>query len=208
MPKTKGNKKNATKETSTEVTVAEAMTKADYISALVTVGVTPAARAKKDELEKLYLDNLPAIELMGRVKDNKKACAIKSFGAHGTSGLCPKCKTKTKDLYADCAEYQKILGIKKAASKKARKMGHRTGNALWFTRKGKSNNKFCEAILKAGEAGLTMAEVRKARWNPKKYAFNETLTRLIADGFVVRDADGRFKVTDAGIEASGRKKAA
>lgn len=204
----KDKKNDKAKETSKELTQVT-MTKADYISALTSIGVTPNARAKKAELEKLYADNLTAIELMGRVKDNKKLCAIKTFGAHGTSGLCPKCKSKTKDLYADCAEYMKILGTKKAANKKARKMGHRTGSDLWFTRKGKANNKFCKAILKAGEAGLTMAEYRKnKKLNPKGYAFNETLTRLISDGFVTRDADGRFKVTPAGIEASGAKKAA
>ena len=205
----KANKKAETKETSTDVAVAEVkMTKADYVSALTLVGVEMKARTTVAELEKLYADNLPAIELMGRLKDNKKACLIKSFGAHGSSGLCPKCKTKSAGVYSDCSAYMAILGIKKSVMKKLRMMGHRTGTALWFTRKGKANNKFCEAVLKAGEAGLTMAEARNMKWNPKKYAFKETLERLISDGYVTRDKDGRFKVTEAGIVASGREQKA
>ena len=86
-------------------------------------------------------------------------------------------------------------------------MGHRTGNDLWGTRKKTYANDFCSAILKAGDTGMTMTEVRKAKWNPKGYSFNETTDRLIKEKLVTK-VDGRITITDVGVELSGNKKAA
>jgi hypothetical protein len=144
------------------------------------------------------------LELLSRLAENKKLCLIKSFGAHGTSGICPKCKKTQKAVYSDCSAYMALKGVTKAASSKKRKMGHRTGNALWGTRKTTYANRYCRAILDAGEAGMSMTEVRKAKWNPKSYSFNETTDRLVKEKLVTK-ADGRITVTALG---SGKKKAA
>lgn len=188
-------------------TVEESKTKADYFEELKLVGVTPPAKTLKDELEKLYNENLPKIEVVKRLPDLKKACLIKAFGDHGSSGICPKCKKQQADVYADCGIYKDIAGAVKQATKKERKMGHRTGDALWGTRKGKMNNKFCEYLLKAGDKGMTMQEAKKARWNPKGYPFNETAGRLLKEG-IVELKEGRYTVTEKGYEEAGRKKAA
>ena len=183
------------------------MTNAELIKVLDSVGVKPAAKAVKADLEKLFEENKAAIELIGRLAENKKACIVKAFGAHGQSKLCVKCKKKQKEVYADCAEYMKLAGIKKAAAKKTRMMGHRTGTDLWFTKKGKNNNKFCYALLAAGKDGLTHAEARKAKWNPKGYAFKETATRLEKDKFITVK-DGRMYVTAMGLKHAEGQKAA
>ena len=186
----------------------KSMTNAELIAALDAVGVKPAAKAVKADLEKLFEDNKTAIELIGRLKENKKACIVKAFGAHGASKLCVKCKKQTKAVYTDCAAYQKLGGVKKAAAKKTRQMGHRTGNDIWGTKKGKNNNKFCYALLNAGNAGLTHAEARKAKWNPGGYAFKETATRLEGEKLITI-ANGRMFVTEKGLkESEGKKKAA
>jgi len=183
------------------------MTNAELIKVLDSVGVKPAAKAVKADLEKLFEENKAAIELIGRLAENKKACIVKAFGSHGQSKLCAKCKKKTKAVYADCAEYMKLAGIKKAAAKKTRMMGHRTGNDIWGTKKGKNNNKFCYALLEAGETGLTHAEARKAKWNPKGYPFKETAARLEKEK-LISVKDGRMFVTAKGVKESEGKKAA
>lgn len=183
------------------------MTNAQMIEALSNVGVTAPKKAVKADLEKLMNENAASLALMERLAENKKLCLIKSFGAHGTSGICPKCKKTQKGVYSDCSAYMTLKGIKKAASSKKRKMGHRTGNALWGTRKTTYANRYCRAILDAGEAGMSMTEVRKAKWNPKSYSFNETTDRLVKEKLVTK-ADGRITVTALGLETSGKKKAA
>jgi hypothetical protein len=176
------------------------MTNAELIAALDAVGVKPAAKAVKADLEKLFEDNKEAIELIGRLKENKKACIVKAFGAHGASKLCVKCKKQTKAVYTDCAAYMKLAGIKKAAAKKTRMMGHKTGTDLWETKKGKYNNKFCHALLESGEAGLTHSEARKAKWNPKGYSFKETANRLANEDKYITVKDGRMYVTAKGLK--------
>lgn len=183
------------------------MTNAQMIEALSNVGVEAPKKAVKADLEKLMADNKSSLELMSRLAENKKLCLIKSFGAHGSSGICPKCKKTQKAAYSDCAAYMALKGVKAAASTKKRKMGHRTGNALWGTRKTTYANRYCRAILDAGDAGMNMTEVRKAKWNPKSYSFNETTDRLVKEKLVTK-ADGRITVTDLGLELSGKKKAA
>ena len=180
------------------------MTNAQMIAALDSIGVKPPAKAVKADLEKLMEDNKAALDLMTRTESNKKACIIKAYGAHGTSSLCGKCKKKQSSVYNDCSEYQKLLGIKKEASKKTRKMGHRTGGSIFGTRKKTMANRFCRALLDAGEAGLSMAEARKAKWNPKSYAFKETADRLLSEK-LVEIRDGRYYVTELGYEQSGRR---
>ncbi len=187
-------------------TDSKAMTNAEMIERLNSIGVTPAKKAKKEDLEKLLAENAEVLALMDRLADNKEACLVKSFGAHGSSGLCPKCKKKQVAVYNDCAAFMNLKGVKKAASKKTRKMGHRTGTELWGTRKKTYANDFCKAVLGAGEAGLSMTEARKAKWNPKGYSFNETADRLVSEGIAVKK-DGRIFVTELGIEQSGRKAA-
>jgi hypothetical protein len=54
---------------------------------------------------------------------------------------------------------------------------------------------------------MSMTEVRKAKWNPKSYSFNETTDRLVKEKLVTK-ADGRITVTALGLETSGKKKAA
>ena len=183
------------------------MTNADLIAALDSVGVKPKSGTVKADLQKLYDENKAGIELIGRLPDLKKACLIKSFGAHGTSKLCVKCKKKTAAVYGDCAEYVKIVGLKKVAAKKKRVMGHATGTDLWFTRKGTYANEFCKALLKSGVKGLNSTEARKAKWNPKGYAFKETSDRLLKEKWVIK-TDGRLFVTDAGVAKSKEKLAA
>lgn len=209
---------NATKANDTKakasdksVIVAEekdkAMTNAELIAVLDSVGVKPAAKAVKADLEKLFEENEAAIELMARVPELKKACIVKAFGAHGQSKLCVKCKKKTKAVYDDCAAYEKIAGIKKVAAKKTRNIGGATGKDLWFTVKGTYANKFCKAILEAGDKGITHAEARKASWNPKGYPFKQTAERLLNEKWITTK-DGRMYVTDTGVAKSKEKIAA
>jgi hypothetical protein len=62
--------------------------------------------------------------------------------------------------------------------------------------------------LRAGEKGLTHIEARKAKWNPKGYAFKETADRLEKEKLILIK-DGRMFVTDKGLkESEGKKKAA
>lgn len=204
--KANANNKAKASEKALTTTNDKGMTNKEMIEALESVGVTAPKKAVKADLQKLMDENKASLELMSRLADNKKACLIKSFGAHGTSGICPKCKKQQKAVYEDCAAYQKLAGVKKVANKKKRKMGHRTGDALWGTTKKTYANRFCRAVLDAGENGITMAEARKARWNPKSYSFNETKERLLKEKLITMK-DGRMFVTDLGFEQSGRKAA-
>lgn len=200
MGKKKDNAKPEDKAVSTDVkSTEETKTKQDYFDALKTIGLTPPAKTVKGDLEKMYNDNLPAIELMVRLPELKKACLVKAFGDHGSSGICPKCKKKQSAVYSDCSVYKDILGNIKTSSKKDRKMGHVTGTDLWGTRKGKYNNKFCYYLLEAADKGITMGEAKKADFNPKGYAYNETLSRLLKTGLVEKRGD-RYYVTKVGIE--------
>jgi hypothetical protein len=203
---------NATKANDTKakasdksVIVAEekdkAMTNAELIAVLESVGVKPAAKAVKADLEKLFEENAAAIELMTRLPELKKACIVKAFGAHGQSKLCAKCKKKTKTVYDDCAAYEKIAGVKKAAAKKTRSIGGATGKDLWYTKKGTYAHTFCQALLDAGDKGLTHAEARKASWNPKGYPFKQTAERLLKNKWITMK-QGRMFVTAAGVAES------
>jgi len=180
------------------------LTNAQMIAALDAIGVKPPSKAVKADLEKLMEENKASLELMARTAENKKACLIKSFGAHGSSSLCAKCKKKQEGVYNDCAEFMRLLGVKKAASKKTRKMGHRTGGSIFGTRKKTMANRFCKALLDAGDAGLSMTEAVKAKWNPKSYRFNETADRLLKEK-LVELREGRYYVTELGYEQSGRR---
>lgn len=198
--------KNDSAKASDKALDTNTMTNAQMIERLNSIGVTPAKKAVKADLEKLLAENAETLALMDRVEANKDACLVKSFGAHGSSGLCPKCKKTQKAVYEDCAAYMALKGVKKAASSKKRKMGHRTGNELWGTRKKTYANDFCKAVLNAGADGLSMTEARKAKWNPKGYSFNETADRLVKEKLVTKK-DGRYFVTELGVENSGRKAA-
>jgi len=82
-----------------------------------------------------------------------------------------------------------------------RKMGNRTGNNLFGTKTNTMANTFCKALVQAGKIGLTRYDVRHARWNPKKYHFNETMERLVTEGFARYEEGGeRMCVTDLGMK--------
>lgn len=152
---------------------------------------------KKDDVWAVYTQSREKLKIYA-IKDQ---CIIKAFGDHGTSKLCEKCKAKQGDVYTACAEAAKAVTKQtiKNRVKSSRKMGHRTGDKLWGTRPNTMAKKFCQAVLNAGEAGISMPEARKARWNPKKYNFKETATRIVQEGFAEL-RDGRFYVTQLGIE--------
>lgn len=209
MSKKKDNQKTEVKAEDKAVATVEetTMTKADYFAELKLVGVTPPAKTVKADLEKLFEENSAKIDVVKRLPDLKKACLIKAFGDHGSSGICPKCKKQQADIYKDCGIYKDIAGAVKQASKKERKMGHRTGDALFHTRKGTMANRFCKYVVDSGDKGFTMAEAKKARWNPKGYPFKESLDRLVEEGIVEKRED-RFYITDFGLEQAGKKKKA
>lgn len=212
MTKAKGNKASKAQNTKPAEAKAEdkavvvkaddkGMTNAALIAALESVGVKAPSKAVKADLEKLYEEHKNSIELVARLPELQKSCLIKSFGSHGTSGLCPKCKKTQKAVYADCAAYLALAEAKKAAAKKIRKMGHRTGKDLWGTKKGTYANDFCNDLLKAGDAGVSMKEIRKAKWNPQHHSFNESADRLVNEGIAIKK-DDRFYVTEHGLETS------
>lgn len=86
-----------------------------------------------------------------------------------------------------------------------KKMGHRTGNNLFGTKKNTIANTFCKAIVRSGKIGLTRYDVRQAKWNPKKYHFNETMQRLVNEGLARYEEEGeRMCVTELGIKEAKR----
>ena len=85
---------------------------------------------------------------------------------------------------------------------RSRKMGHRTGNSLFGTKTRTMANHFCHAVIASGSIGITMAEAKKAHWNPKKYSFNETVSRLIEENLVTIQND-RHVVTEKGLKEAG-----
>lgn len=82
---------------------------------------------------------------------------------------------------------------------RARKMGHRTGGSLFGTKTGTMANHFCHALIASGSLGITMAEAKKAHWNPKGYHFKETVSRLIKEG-IITERYGRYYVTEKGLK--------
>lgn len=167
---------------------------------LTLLGITVESD-KKDEIWKIYDENRGKLIMYQTLQDMKSKCLTKAFGDHGSSKLCQKCKDTQPDVYKACAEAaaakKKVVAEKRA--KDNRRMGHRTGDRLWGTRPNTMAKKFCEAILVAGENGITMTGARKAKWNPKGYAFNETANRLVKEG-LVELREGRYYVTQLGLE--------
>ena len=87
------------------------------------------------------------------------------------------------------------------------KMGHRTGNNLFGTKENTMANTFCKALVRAGKIGLTRYDVRHAKWNPKKYHFNETMERLVTERLARYAEDGqRMCVTDLGMKETKQLK--
>jgi len=83
-----------------------------------------------------------------------------------------------------------------AHTSRSRKMGYRTGNHLFGTRQGTMANLFCIALFEAGSKGLSMKEAKSAEWNPKRYHFNQTVSRLINEG-IAEKREGRFYLTNS-----------
>jgi hypothetical protein len=91
-------------------------------------------------------------------------------------------------------------------------LGERTGSDLFYTKGpeeapshapgGTMAYKFCVALLKAGQKGITREFVRKkAGWNPKGYDFKETYARLIREEFAFEyEKYGKYLLTPKGIE--------
>ena len=84
-------------------------------------------------------------------------------------------------------------------------IGRRTGDALFGTKVNTYANKFCRALLNAGEMGFSMAEAKNAPWNPKKHHFKDTAQRLVIEGLAEYDQnEDRYYVTEKGL-ADARK---
>lgn len=106
-------------------------------------------------------------------------------------GINPRSKNKTEvwEIYSQCfGQLEHYMALEKSK-----------GN-LWKTRNGLTNL-FCKALLVAGNAGLLMKDVMKAKWNPENQTFYDKCKALIAQGYVVKEGE-RFLVTQKGIENS------
>ena len=188
--------KNTKKDVSTEVV--PDMTIAQMAEHLRLVNVNVKDKMKKADVQALYAEHLEAITKALAFEDAKTKCIAKSFGSQGASRLCAKCAKKTAEIHALCGEYKTAQAEAKAAApSRNRKMGHRTGDDLWGTRAGTMANKFAVALLSSGDAGLSMKEATKAKWNPRHYRFAESASRLVKEGIIKLDT-GRYFVTDKG----------